>query len=238
MFPVPYSWTNHAGSAQCDKLKQLLGWQWLDQALRPSFSASKQFQGVICIVAGVILDFVCEAADQVARMMGRDRFWLCGLYLNNAHLPGPVTSDSFLLMCFYTGFLQQGLPGVNLPHRKWFFHPNLLWDSNSRFSEKSFYYCGHPLFLPQQQESQIAMLPPGGYTHLTTGGHTGFTSKSSENPRWLLEWCSDTCLMNCFTGTASMSSAENTEQLASPRIMCSSVMLIFHPQCITSTTLL
>lgn len=74
MSPVPCPWTNHAASAQCDKLKQLLGRQWLDNALRPSFSASKQFQSVICVVAGVILDFMCEAADQVACMMGRDRF--------------------------------------------------------------------------------------------------------------------------------------------------------------------
>lgn len=53
--------------------------------------------------------------------------------------------------------------------------------------------------------------PSDGVHYVFTPVTAILTSKSFENPRWVFEYSSEMCLMNCLTGMASMSSAERRQ---------------------------
>lgn len=55
------------------------------------------------------------------------------------------------------------------------------------------------------------MAPSDGVHYVFTPVTAILTSKSFENPRWVFEYSSEMCSMNCLTGMASMSSAERRQ---------------------------
>lgn len=57
------------------------------------------------------------------------------------------------------------------------------------------------------------------------------TSKSSENPCWLFEQSSETCLMNCFTGMASMSSVNRKREAGLNHLLRNSTEQFALEQC-------